>query len=101
MASTVFAAFMIVVGLHGAWQSDGESRKKFDTIEACQAYNITAMKIVIDDMASRGVTEFDKVDSKCLPDIGQTADDVWGVTQGQYEAPTPSAVPEPSPLPPR
>lgn len=86
----MIAAFMLIIGLSGDPLADGRSRHTFSTIEECQAYQPGAMKIVADDMAKRGV-QFSRMETKCLPDIGQTADDVFAQPQPQFQEPSPDA----------
>ena len=88
----MFSVFVVVFALNGATLSAGQSVIQFDTLEKCEAFERDGDKELAERLAQMGVP-FKEIRSQCLPDIGQSARDVFALPEPETEAPT--TVPDP------
>lgn len=75
---SVYAAFVLILGLNGQPTTAAEAVDKFETVEACQNWNIEHAGMLTDRLTAAGVG-FSSVVIKCAVDTGQTPAEVFAL----------------------
>ncbi len=88
----MFSVFVVVFAMNGAPLSAGQSIIQFDTLAKCEQFEREGDAELVARLQEQGV-EFREVRSKCLPDIGQSARDVFALPEPKTDAPTAIPVP--------
>ena len=75
---SVYAAFVLVISVSGDPVMAAEGVDRFQTLEACEAWNAEHAQATADRLTESGIP-FDSVKAKCAVDTGQEPHEVFGL----------------------